>query len=102
MSFLPRACYMSPSHPDGGRNLPTNLAHKVTFRHPGYNDGNNIILVLPALDHLEGGIHYETARIACAICANNQWDGYFTETRTGPQVEIEIDGILRGKEYYFR
>jgi hypothetical protein len=59
-------------------------------------------MVLPALDHPQGGIHHETARIACAIVANNRWEGFLTETRTGARASFGPDGILRRNNYYFR
>lgn len=98
----PRLCYKIPSHEDNGQNLPTDLDHRVFLRHPGYPDTGNILLALPALDHPQGGIHYETARVACAILANNRWDGFLTETQTGDRTEIGPDIILRKKNYYFR
>ncbi|KAI9889111.1 MAG: hypothetical protein M1814_005772 [Vezdaea aestivalis] len=36
------------------------------------------------------------------MVANNQWDGYFTETVDGPKIDLEPDGILRGTNYYFQ
>lgn len=101
-SLRPRPKYNAPSHEDGGQNLPTDLNSRVYLRHPGYSDTGNILLALPALDHPQGGIHHETARIACAILANNRWEGFLTETRTGQPVQVDSDGILRGKNYYFR
>jgi hypothetical protein len=98
----PRSQYKAPLHEDGGQNLPTDLNHRVYLRHPGYSDMGNILMVLPALDHPQGGIHYETARIACAIIANNRWEGFLTELRTGEPAQVGPDGILRGKNYYFR
>jgi hypothetical protein len=97
-----RDSYGRPSHQDGGRHLPADSSHKARFRHPGYGDNSNILIILPGLDHSQGGIHHETARIACAMLANNRWDGFFTKTRTGAPVELEPDGILHGKDYYFR
>lgn len=35
-------------------------------------------MVLPILDHPQGGIHHETARIAYAIVANNRGEGFLT------------------------
>jgi hypothetical protein len=101
-TLRPRSHYRTPSHEDGGQNLPTDLNHRVYLRHPGYSDTGNILMVLPALDHPQGGIHHETARIACAIVANNSWEGFLTETRTGGRARVDPDGILRGKNYYFR
>jgi hypothetical protein len=58
-------------------------------------------MVLPALDHQEGGIHHETARIACAILAGNKWEGFFKESRGGSRVTLGPDAILTGNNYYF-
>lgn len=97
-----RALYAQPRHSDG-KHLPAyDSCFKVRFRHPGYSDSNNILIILPGLDHAEGGVHIYTAQIACAILANNRWDGYFTERRDGPQVDLGSDGVLRGKDYYFQ
>ena len=101
-NLQPRSPYPTPQHQDNGQNLPSALTYKVCLRHPGYNDTANTLMTLAALDHPEGGIHYETARIACAIVANNKWDGFLTETRSGKSVQVAADGILRGQNYYFR
>ncbi|KAF2187453.1 hypothetical protein K469DRAFT_114092 [Zopfia rhizophila CBS 207.26] len=98
----PRSQYKTPSHEDGEQNLPIDLNHRVYLRHPGYSDTGGILMVLPALDHPQGGIHHETARIAYAIVANNRWEGFLTEIRTGGRTAVGSDGILRGKNYYFR
>ena len=77
--------------------------HKIRFRHPGYPDtGNlNVLLTLYAFDHPDGGLHYGTAFLACAIVAVNAFNGYMTETRDGDKLEMEWDGLLLKKEYYF-
>ncbi|THW79657.1 hypothetical protein D6D18_09279 [Aureobasidium pullulans] len=59
-------------------------------------------MVLPALDDAQGGVHHETALIACAVVAGNRWDGFLSEQRTGSRVLTPRDGVLRNKEYYFR
>ncbi|KAH8749108.1 hypothetical protein F5883DRAFT_233004 [Diaporthe sp. PMI_573] len=48
-------------------------------------------------------VHHETARIACAILANNMWDGYLTaDTPDGPAVPLDNpDCILTADRYYF-
>ena len=83
--------YKSPSH------------HKICFRHPGYPDNanHNVLLTLYAFDHPDGGLHYGTAFLACAIVAVNAFNGYMTETRDGDKLEMEWDGLLLKKEYYF-
>ncbi|KAK3346325.1 hypothetical protein B0T25DRAFT_276599 [Lasiosphaeria hispida] len=79
---------------------PTNehLA-KTKFRHPGYADSENIILILPAFD--SNGIHHETARIACCILANCAWDGYLSLSPNGPRVPPGPDFVLTAPAYYF-
>jgi hypothetical protein len=101
-TLRPRWQYKTLSHEDGGQNLPEDLNHRVHLRHPGYSDTGNILMVLPALDHPQGGIRHETARISCAIVANNKWEGFLTETRVGGRTAVGSDGILHGKNYYFR
>ncbi|KAH7118488.1 hypothetical protein EDB81DRAFT_667826 [Dactylonectria macrodidyma] len=72
----------------------------VFFLHPGYPDSKNVLLSLPALD--SGGIHHETARIACAILADCNWNGFFSLTRDGPRLPAGSDDILTQNRYYFR
>jgi hypothetical protein len=101
-NFQAREPYPPPTHSDLGAPLPkNNNSYNVHFRHPGYPDTNNILLVLPALDSSEGGIHHETARIACAIVANCTWEGFLTETREGQRIATEADSLLMLKNYYF-
>jgi hypothetical protein len=95
-SFL-REPYPVPSHADRGATLPTNNVN-IAFRHPGYDDSCNILLVMPALDR-GGGIHHDTAKIACGILAGNRWDGYFTEDKAG-QIVVLDETLLKG-DYYF-
>lgn len=97
-----RPPFAAPTHPDGGKDIPDDVTCTVTFRHPGYPNEHNIIMVLPALDDAQGGIHHETALIACAVVAGNRWDGFLSEQRTGSGVLTPRDDVLRGKEYYFR
>ncbi|KAK4494502.1 hypothetical protein PRZ48_014800 [Zasmidium cellare] len=73
----------------------------VNLRHPGYDDSCNIILVLQAPDDPNGGIHAETARLACCVLAGNDWTGYLSITQHNPTPVITEDGILRRKDYYF-
>ncbi|KAH0240860.1 hypothetical protein KCU71_g24079, partial [Aureobasidium melanogenum] len=96
-----RPPFAAPTHQDGGRDIPDDATHTVTFRHPGYRDEHNIIMVLPALDDAQGGIHHETALTACAVVAGNRWDGFLREQGTGSRVTTPRDGILKGKDYFF-
>ena len=82
--------------------LPKCFKHRIKFRHPGYPDNHNILLSLCGVDHPDGGIHHETARIACAIVANNRWDGFLSEKHCGLGINIPRNGIIRGQGYYFQ
>ncbi|PLB53784.1 hypothetical protein P170DRAFT_420594 [Aspergillus steynii IBT 23096] len=73
---------------------------KIRFLHPGYPDNENVLLIFPALD--SGGIHHGTARVACAILAKCKWEGYFSTTRDGPRITLDMDEILTNPIYYFR
>ncbi|KAI0147254.1 hypothetical protein GGR57DRAFT_264073 [Xylariaceae sp. FL1272] len=72
---------------------------KISFLHPAYADGQNLLLILPALDN--DGIHHETARIACCIIANCRWDGYFSISRNGPRIDQGPDDVLAERQYFF-
>lgn len=77
-------------------------AHFVSFKHPAYADRSNTLLQLQATDHAPGGgIHHETARIACAIVACNAWNGYLSRSRDGSPLSEHEDDVLREKTYYF-
>jgi hypothetical protein len=86
--------YPEPCHPQ--RQGPCNV-EPVRIRHPGYVDdtGNTLLKFwTPA--------HHETARIACAIVANNAWGGYLATDREGrDRVNANPDIILKNKSYYF-
>lgn len=90
-----------PQHVTHSSTVSLGRGHQITFRHPAYPSFQDVLLRLPALDHPSGGIHHETARIACAIIAGNRWDGYFTEAIDGPHVEIPSHGVLQKSNYFF-
>ena len=77
--------------------------YDICFRHPAYEDPYDIFIILPGLDHPEGGIHHQTALLACAVIANNSFSGWLTEDRDGKmRVNVPLDGILRAQDYYFQ
>ncbi|KAG5753483.1 hypothetical protein H9Q70_003883 [Fusarium xylarioides] len=80
-------------------DLMADMSKIVWFLHPGYPDGDNTLLTLPCLD--SGGIHHETARIACAIYANCRWDGYLSSSKDGPALSAQPDDVLPFGQYYF-
>ncbi|KAK3364145.1 hypothetical protein B0T25DRAFT_620390 [Lasiosphaeria hispida] len=105
----------------------------IKLRHPGYPDTKNVLLVFPALDPIiaddsdDGdnvnannadsadntnnsnntkamfGLHCETARIACAIAANNRWDGFLSTNKATDATPLPLlpDEILPAGSYYF-
>lgn len=78
---------------------PPKADRQVQFLHPGYQDGRNLLIALPALD--SGGVHHETARVACAILANASWHGFLSVSRDDPAIEQGPDEILMEDSYYF-
>lgn len=100
-SFSIRCRYRKPSHPESVNIPSSNAVKNVLFRHPGYPDTHNILFSLSALDG-PGGVHHETARIACALLANSRWDGFLSTTRDGPATIAGPDDILTLPSYYFR
>lgn len=73
----------------------------VRIRHPDYQDTENTLLALRALDN--DGIDYDTALASCAIVTGNTSTGFFTswERRLEPVARPD-DGILRGSDYFFQ
>lgn len=75
----------------------------VAIRHPAHQDDGPLLL-LPSHD-INGagafGIHHGVALTACAIVANNAFDGFFTETRDSERVQAQYNDILTKEEYWF-
>ena len=61
---------------------------RIEFCHPGYESPDDILLTLCAFDHPDGGLHFNTAFVACATVAGNAWQGFFTESRYGDTVNV--------------
>lgn len=87
---------VSPSLPDTIPSIP----RPIWFRHPGYDDQHNVLFTLIGLDSPEGGLHRETARLACAIVAANRWDGYLSTSANGPRIGDGVE-LLMEFNYYF-
>ncbi|KAI1620186.1 hypothetical protein EDD37DRAFT_189074 [Exophiala viscosa] len=75
--------------------------HRVVFHHPAYVSTH--LLELTAFDGSESrrGIHQQTALLVCGIIVGNTWDEWFTETRNGPWLELDVDALMTGTEYFF-
>ena len=101
-SFIPRVAVPAEAATPAS-SFSGNRNELVKFRHPGYSDAydQNVFLSLHAFDRAGGGIHYNTALVACAIVAGNAWEGYFTTQRQGEKIVAGDDDILLGRSYYF-
>lgn len=93
--------YGDPSYRDDPISLPSPL-RKINFRHPKYPHPTNILLRFSACDK-NNGIHYQTAHDACAIIANNRWDGYLsTDAEGAGRIEpLSPNESLDKDDYYF-
>lgn len=69
-----------PDHPDGSSGVSVDLEHQIIIRHPGYALPNNILILLQAPDHPDGGLVYDTAHTICGIIAGNRWNGFFLKS----------------------
>jgi hypothetical protein len=82
--------------------------YRINFRHPAYTSDDNILFTLHAWDHEDGGIHHGLAHNACAIIADNRFDGYLSRTcgpehEDGEHIEEDWDDVLPASDadYYF-
>ncbi|KAM3508030.1 hypothetical protein MY11210_006878 [Beauveria gryllotalpidicola] len=94
-----RSRYARPAHPETPLTPEGEESRKIRLRHPGYADSDNILISLVALD--DGGLHHETARVACAVLADFRWNGYLSLTTAGNPIEESLDDILTEDNYYF-
>jgi hypothetical protein len=82
--------------------IPELRSSFICFRHPGYPDGlNNVLLRLNGFDNL-GNLHHGTAWLACAIIAGNKWEGYLSTTQSsGQPLGIGHNKVLTRSNYWF-
>lgn len=80
-------------------NPSPSLSRPVRFRHPGHSN-HNILFTLFGHDSPAGGLHRETAFLACVIVAGNRWDGYLSTSATGLPIE-DIELLLESDYYFF-
>lgn len=90
-----------PEHLDGSDTISISPLHQVEFKHPAYPAGFDTFLKLPAFDHPDGGLHYNTAKVACGIIAGNRWDGSFRTGTDEHDLHFEDDDIMPLGVYYF-
>ena len=77
----------------------------VSVYHPDYTDHGAVLLSLPATDgdSQTPGVHRDTIHTACAIIANNRFDGYISASRDPHAAHGDLDHIhiLPAGTYYF-
>jgi hypothetical protein len=98
---ITRDKYGEPRHATtNSPSLGSNLESTISIFHPGYSDGSNKLLTLPAADN--GGIYYGTALTICGIVAGNMFDtGFFAKSREAEPEASEWDSVLVGSRFYF-
>jgi len=79
----------------------------ITIYHPGHESENAPLFGLPVVDSAtdgsKRGIHYGTLHTACAIVANNRFDGFLSREKSpsGVPLDIGIHDIVGEGRYYF-
>lgn len=87
----------------GSHDWATVPRSTIIFRHPAYPDEyqQNILLHLDAFDGEGVGLHHGTALLACGLIACNSWNGYLSESRDGPRIDLGSDELLTASNYWF-
>jgi hypothetical protein len=69
--------------------------HKIIIKHPAYDDHrlSNEMITLPAWDREEGGLHFGTVHLACAIIACNAFYGFLSKDRAGKDTSLIPTGF---------
>ncbi len=102
ITIRPSQCI--PQHTIDANTVSTEN-RRVHLKHPGYPEHHNVLLTLEAPDGARdgkgGGLHHETARIACALIAGNRWDGYLARSAGGDAINLQPDDVLTETEYFF-
>ncbi|KAL5410109.1 hypothetical protein PMIN03_005570 [Paraphaeosphaeria minitans] len=103
-------------YPASFPSIPTPLKRfYIFFRHPGYDDSNNVLLKLHASDtntdrshdgepSPRPGLYAQVALDACAIIAGNCNDGWLSPNRDSEQARnnrVAASSMLHARSYYF-
>ncbi|KAH6510836.1 hypothetical protein HBI81_252900 [Parastagonospora nodorum] len=94
--------------------------HHILFRHPGYDDSNNVLFKLYAIDAATDGAHNseegasqqlgtsglyaQFALDACAIIAGNRFNGWLSTSRNPDEARntrVDADSTLVARSYYY-
>ena len=107
-----------PAQPPSLPKLPRR--HHVLFRHPGYDDSNNVLFKLYAIDAATDGTHNgeegasqrpgtsglfaQFALDACAIIAGNRFNGWLSTSRNPDEAHntrVDAGSTLVARSYYY-
>lgn len=84
------------------KKTATRIRHKnVRIHHPAYPPGATLLLGFPGLDSSSGGIDFNFVHTACAIVADNRFDGYLSLQSLGDAQPLERTSTLNAGDYYF-
>lgn len=88
------------------KNYPSIAARRhLRVRHPAYNSSTNIIASFASTDN-DGdvyGVQFHLVHTACAVIANNRFDGWLSnsEDATTAKIRLEDNAILPAQDYFF-
>ncbi|ORY70986.1 uncharacterized protein BCR38DRAFT_321259, partial [Pseudomassariella vexata] len=77
---------------------------RISVRHPGYDENDVPLLSLYGFDDAQGGLYYGLLHTACAIVADNRFDGYLSASSLPEAARLQVvnrDEILAAGEYWF-
>ncbi|KAL6713019.1 hypothetical protein ACLMJK_009415 [Lecanora helva] len=80
---------------------------RVIIKHPGYDDSENIMIILAGFDRNDGnskpGLHFGTTSAICAIISGSH-GGYFSKNKDGNEearLHHQPDDLLEAGECYY-
>ena len=73
----------------------------IAINHPGYSKVDARILNLLGYDSTTGSIDWNVVFTACAILANNRFDGRLSESRKPSDPALEERQLLDAGDYWF-
>lgn len=85
-------------------SAPSHPQLQILFRHPGYDDGNNVLFKLHASDiddNGQPGLYAQLALDACTVIAGNCAGKCWLSLLRDGSASIDPASTLRGRSYYF-
>lgn len=106
MGDQPTVSIRDPAQCPIPKNYPSVAARRhLKVRHPAYDSSTNIIASFASTDN-DGdtyGVQFHMVHTACAIIANNRFDGWFStsENATAAKIQLDDNAILPAQDYFF-